>query len=234
MLKCRHESTGPQHALVPPGVQLAARISITRKWVRRGSTLEIGLPSVNRRPTPAWSDEELVEECLRGNEQAWAAVVDKYKNLVYSAPVKYRMTPQDAADIFQDVWAELYSELKNLRRPGALRSWLISVASHKCYHWKRGRVQELQRQGDFEREPQARDPLFPEWKVEAERAQILRDAIARLPERCQKMVHLLFFRDPPMPYLEVARLLGVAEGSIGFIRGRCLQKLRDELEREGY
>ena len=63
-----------------------------------------------------------MEECLRGNELAWAAVIDKYKNLVYSAPMKYRMSAEDAADIFQEVWIDLYSELKNLRRPGALEA----------------------------------------------------------------------------------------------------------------
>jgi len=78
--------------------------------------LEIDAPALNappsRTPTAAWSDEHLVEECLRGNQQAWSAVVDKYKHLVYSAPIKYRMSPQDTADVFQEVWLDLYSELE--------------------------------------------------------------------------------------------------------------------------
>jgi len=205
-----------------------------------GSTFNSSLASLKvslspRRPTKAWNDEDLVEACLGGNEQAWAAVVDKYKNLVYSAPMKYRMSPEDAADIFQEVWVDLHAELRNLRKPGALGGWLISVASHKCYQWKRRRAREFD-QGQMPPglEPAAREPLFPEWKEEAERAQILRDVVARLPERCQRMFQLLFFQEPPMAYAEVARQLGLAEGSIGFIRGRCLQKLRDGLEREGF
>lgn len=188
-----------------------------------------------RRPTPAWKDEELVEECLRGNDLAWSAVVDKYKNLVYSAPMKYRMSPQDAADIFQEVWLDLYSQLKNLRKPGALGGWLISVASHKCYQWKRRRQRPSEQQQDaFDREPACPDMLFPEWKERAEKEQILRDTIAHLPERCQRMVNLLFYQDPPVAYAEVARQLGLAEGSIGFIRGRCLEKLRVSLEQRGF
>lgn len=176
-----------------------------------------------------------MEECLRGNEEAWAAVVDKYKNLVYSAPIKYRMRPQDAADIFQEVWADLYAELGNLRKPGALGGWLISVASHKCFQWKRRREREGEQQPNAaDAEPPSRELLFPEWKEQAERAQILRNCIAQLPERCGRMVQLLFYTNPPVPYVEVARELGVAEGSIGFIRGRCLEKLRKSLEREGF
>jgi hypothetical protein len=48
------------------------------------------------------------------------------------------------------------------------------------------------------------------------------------------MFQLLFFRDPPLSYAEVAQHFGLAEGSIGFIRGRCLQRLREGLAREGF
>lgn len=176
-----------------------------------------------------------MDECLRGNQQAWAAVVDKYKNLVYSAPIKYRMSPQDAADVFQEVWFDLYTELENLRKPGALGGWLISVASHKCFQWKRKRLRVAEQQGsEFEREPAAREMLFPEWKEQMDRQQILRDTIAQLPARCQQMVEMLFYHEPPVAYAEVARQLGLAEGSIGFIRGRCLDKLRVVLEQKGF
>ena len=176
-----------------------------------------------------------MEECLRGNQQAWSSVVEKYKNLVYSAPVKYRMSPQDAADIFQEVWVDLYEELKNLRKPGALGGWLISVASHKCYQRKLRRVREAeQQQPGNDREPRSREMLFPEWKEQAERAQLLRDTVAALPERCQRMIQMLFYQDPPVPYADVARQLGLATGSIGFIRGKCLERLRASLEEKGF
>jgi RNA polymerase sigma factor (sigma-70 family) len=198
-----------------------------------------GLPKVNfapgHRPTTAWKDEDLVEECLRGNEQAWAAVVDKYTNLVYSAPVKYRMSREDAADVYQEVWLDLVAELPTLRKPGALGGWLISVAYHKCYHWKRRRAHSPEQSSSAsDPEPLAHEPLFPEWKVTAERAQILRDCIAQLPDRCRHLVQMLFYRHPPIPYADLARELGLAEGSIGFIRGRCLEKLRDSLQQGGY
>jgi hypothetical protein len=45
---------------------------------------------------------------------------------------------------------------------------------------------------------------------------------------------MLFFEQPPRPYRQVARSLGLAAGSIGFIRGRCLTRLRRELERRGF
>jgi RNA polymerase sigma factor (sigma-70 family) len=63
-----------------------------------------------------------------------------------------------------------------------------------------------------------------------EREQSVREAIALLPPRCAEMIRLLFYEHPPLPYAEVARRLGLATGSIGFIRGRCLQRLQKALQ----
>jgi RNA polymerase sigma factor (sigma-70 family) len=185
-------------------------------------------------PTSAWNDKDLVRECLSGNQQAWAAIVEKYKGLVYSVPVRYRMAPHDAADIFQEVWLDLYSELPNLREPGALRGWLITVAWHKCYQWKLRRRRLEKSTGEFDAEPVSESASILEWKERMEQQQMLREAVTALPERCQQMVKMLFFQDPPLPYADVARQLGLAEGSIGFIRGRCLKKLRATLEQMGF
>jgi RNA polymerase sigma factor (sigma-70 family) len=190
-------------------------------------------PALRKEPERSWSDEELLAECLQGNEQAWGALVDKYRNLVYSVPVKYRMSPEDAADIFQAVWTDLFSELPRLRSASALRSWLITVAGHKCYQWKR--QESLRNHGSNPgMEPADPQATFLEWRQEVEREQTLRDAIEELPARCREMVRLLFYQQPPLPYKEVANRLGLAEGSIGFIRGRCLKKLRATLENSGF
>ncbi|HEX5226543.1 MAG TPA: sigma-70 family RNA polymerase sigma factor [Bryobacteraceae bacterium] len=178
-------------------------------------------------------DEQLVAACLAGDQQAWAALVEKYRNLVYSVPVKYRMPPQDAADVFQAVWTELFSELPRLRNVGGLRSWLVTVASHKCYQWKRHQTTQTDA-GELGHEPTDPQALYPDWRQQVEREQMLRDALLDLPPRCQEMVRLLFYHQPPLPYKEVAERLGLAEGSIGFIRGRCLKKLRGLLQGRGF
>ncbi|MFZ3363707.1 MAG: hypothetical protein WA153_09715, partial [Candidatus Acidiferrales bacterium] len=69
---------------------------------------------------PVWTDTRLVKECLRGSEAAWSALIDKYKNLIFSIPIKYGFSSDDATDIFQAVCVELLSELPKLRKPKAL------------------------------------------------------------------------------------------------------------------
>jgi len=187
----------------------------------------------NAKASSTWSDEELVAACMNGDQDAWSALIDKYKNLVYSVPVKYRMTPEDAADIFQSVWAELYTELSKLRSAGALKSWLVTVATHKCFHaTRKARRMEYTAEPDVELVDQR--ALAAEVREQVQREQILREATAQLPERCRTIVELLFYKDPPITYADLASRLGLSEGSIGFIRGRCLQRLKKQLEQMGF
>ena len=84
-----------------------------------------------------WPDDRLVRDCVAGKEEAWTALLDKYKNLIFSIPLKHGLSREDAAEIFQAVCAELLSELPKLRDPQALPGWLIKVTSHKCFHLHR-------------------------------------------------------------------------------------------------
>jgi len=184
------------------------------------------------------SDEQLIGRCLKGDQEAWSALIDKYKNLIYSIPIKLGMH-QDAGDIFQSVCVDLLSELPRLREHRALPKWLMQTCYHKCLRYQRAadRLVELAPEGT---DSNAAPPVnnaddFPEHMlVQLEQEQILRDAISQLPEKCERMVRLLFFENPPRPYENIAEELGMATGSIGAIRGRCLAYLRKHLEKRGF
>src|SRR5205807_8618264 len=90
-----------------------------------------------KKPPAAWNDTRLVKACLAGDEDAWASLIDKYKALIYSIPVKYGLSRQEAADVFQATCTELLVRLPELREPRALPKWLMQVAHHESYRWKR-------------------------------------------------------------------------------------------------
>lgn len=189
-----------------------------------------------REKRPGASDERLIKACLNGEAEAWAALIDKYKNLIYSIPIKFGMY-QDAPDIFQSVCVDLLSELSRLREPQALPKWLIQTCYHKCLHSRRvaGRLVDFEAEG-AEKPPGngGADPLPDHMLLQLEQEQMLRDAMSHMPERCERMIRMLFFETPSRPYDEIARELGLATGSIGFIRGRCLAQLKKHLESKGF
>jgi RNA polymerase sigma factor (sigma-70 family) len=183
---------------------------------------------------PALSgDEELVALCVQGDHDAWGRLIDKYRNLIFSIPVRHGFSRDDAADIFQDVCLKLLWELPRVREPRALAAWLIKVTARECSRWRREQLPCGTMEPD-ENMPGA-DPDAPrEMLAELQREQTLRDAIGELAARCRSLVEMLFFNEPPVPYDEVARRLGLATGSIGFIRMRCLKRLRRALEERNF
>lgn len=184
-------------------------------------------------PVKLPDDARLVKQCLAGSEDAWALLIEKYKALIYSIPVKYGLPPQEAADIFQTTCLELLARLGELREVRALPKWLIQVAHHQCWQWKRRSARVVSR--DSEENPVEPEvpPLAESLVQQSEEEQMLREAIAGLAPRCRQLIETLFFEDQPRPYAEVAAELGVAVGSIGFIRQKCIERLRRRLEEKG-
>jgi RNA polymerase sigma factor (sigma-70 family) len=180
-----------------------------------------------------FSDSCLVQECLQGKETAWSALIAKYKNLMFSIPIRYGFSEEDSADIFQAVCMDLLTELPRLRQPNALAGWLIQVTRNKCFHRRqaqqRNNVQEIDDPNSYVslEEP---DRLV----AQVEQEQVLREALLDLSPRCRQLVQMLFFEMPVRPYQQVAKELDLAAGSIGFIRRRCLDKLRHRLEHLGF
>jgi RNA polymerase sigma factor (sigma-70 family) len=181
-----------------------------------------------------WSDARLVAECLSGNEEAWSLLIEKYKALIYSIPVKYRLPPHEAADVFQATCAELLTRLPELREPRALPKWLMQVAHHQCLRCK----QQQQRLVSRDTEPGLPVPETPavaeSLLQQTQEEQLLREAMAALSPQCRRLVELLFFESQPRPYAEVAAELSLAVGSIGFTRQKCIERLRRHLDDLGF
>lgn len=192
-----------------------------------GEEIEPALPAVH-------ADEQLVRDCIDGKHEAWACLIEKYKNLIFSVPIKYGFSRDEAADLFQEVCLGLLSELQTLREPRALPKWLLTVTAHKCFHRKRlarrlvSMDSEVLELPEIEIAPEALTII-----AKAEREQGLREAMADLPPRCRRLIEMLFFEQPSLPYRNVAEALGIAVGSVGFIRQRCLERLRKKVEELG-
>src|SRR5438045_9299968 len=181
-----------------------------------------------------WSDTLLVKECLAVSEEAWSMLIEKYKALIYSIPVKYGLPPQEAADVFQATCTELLVRLPEIREPRALPKWLMQVAHHESYRWKRQGQRVVSRDAETDlpepTTPAIAESLFQQTQEE----QMLREAITVLTPQCRPLVELLFFETPSRPYSEVAAQLGLAVGSIGFTRQKCLERLRAHLDELGF
>lgn len=173
---------------------------------------------------------DLVARAASGDPQAWSALVARFADLVWSVARSVGLGAPDAADVSQTTWLRLCEHLGDLHDPSRVGPWLATTARREAV-----RVSKLG----------ARQVVADPWSwleragtgleetasalVDKERDMTVQYALAVMPERCRKLL-LAAAEDPPVPYETVAARLGLAVGSVGPTRRRCLEQLRRLIE----
>ena len=169
----------------------------------------------------AASDAELVARCRAGDQTAWDALVDRYARYVYAIATRvYRLGPEDAEDVFQEVFARVFERLDTLREGDALRAW-IAQTTRNCA------VDTLRRFGReiaVEELPEESD----EGIARLDEALTVHAALDRLSPDCHEILDRFFCRDES--YRTISAELELPSGTIASRIARCLTKLGDVLE----
>ena len=167
-------------------------------------------------------DKELIQRCLKGDQVAWKDLIVRYERLVYSVALTFCPEGDEASDVFQYVWMELYQQISDLRHAEALPAWLITVtrrSAHKVMTSRRGS------------EPLEKDlPDVRQHLSLIEQEHLLERGLGQLGERCRQLIDLLYFDVDEPSYVEIAEKLSMPVASIGPTRARCLEKLRKLLD----
>jgi len=178
------------------------------------------------------TDPELVAMCLRGDAQAWEALIMRYRRLVYSVPVRFGFTSADAADVFQAVCLKLIEHLHELKDETKVSAWLITTTTRQCIHVKSLKHRETGADEEFE-EPADPGENLEDLRIMTETQQTIREAVEQLSGRCRDLIEMLYFDQRSLSYEEISQKMGMPVASIGPTRARCLDKLRTQLRRRG-
>jgi RNA polymerase sigma factor (sigma-70 family) len=169
---------------------------------------------------------QLVRRAADGDRRAWERLVDQYARLIWSITGEFRLAESDAADIAQTTWLRLLEHIDRIEYPDRVGSWLAATARNECLRSLAARKRVvLGHDDEFLTDIVSTSPEVDEGILADESAQVVRDALCRLPRRWQRLLELLM-ADPPASYAEISDQLDLPIGSIGPTRGRCLARLR--------
>ena len=169
------------------------------------------------------SDAQLVARCRSGDHQAWLELVERFSRYVYAIAVQaFRLPPEDADDVFQEVFARTYEHLDRLRDDAAIRPWLGQLTRRLCIDHLRASAREQPAHDGPE-------PGEPDEALERlDEALTVHEALGELSENCREILDRFFARDES--YRTIGDALELPSGTIASRISRCLQKLRAELE----
>ena len=171
---------------------------------------------------------ELVLTARGGSRNAWITLVQLYSPLVRSVARGYRLAPSDVDDVGQTVWLRLFETLHQLRDPRALPGWLKTTTQREALQClaKRRHTQLLDPstiEAWLDPQPAGEHADANLLRREADRA--VTEGLAELSSRHRRLLVMLH-AEPQHSYEEISKALGMAAGSIGPTRARCIDKLR--------
>jgi len=181
--------------------------------------------------------DQIIERCLRGDQDAWEAIVRLYWRKVFNVAYKFVGRHDLAEDLTQDVFLKLYKSLDTFDRRANFQTWLISVSRNLCidhYRSVRKERETVNRDVDAaDLSPVSHDPPADTRLEQRDRVVLLRQALDRLAPALRTAVMLRDIQE--LTYQEIADQLSLPEGTVKsrINRGRTelarqIQKLREQ------
>jgi RNA polymerase sigma-70 factor (ECF subfamily) len=171
---------------------------------------------------------ELVQQCLNGNEGAWASLVEEYRGMVYSICYLYCGSSQDAEDLVQDTFLKIWLNLGSYDPArGELKGWIATVTrNQRVDRYRRSGQQRLTDSLDdtgharwdgtetrplAQRIPDTR-PTPHDAAVTTEIAAIVGRAVDRVTPEMRQVVEMRFVHG--LDNREIAHRLRIPEGTV--------------------
>lgn len=169
---------------------------------------------------------DLVERCRRGDEEAWAELVEATHREVYTLCLRILRDPDDAAEATQDAYLKAFRGLQGFRGEAMFTTWLYRVAANAAISKQRGRKRRRALEVSSDEEV-ARLPAAASTEAQATAridVEALEDALAALPEHYRSAVVL---RDVyGFSIEEIAKRLKISESAAKVRVHRGRKKLK--------
>jgi RNA polymerase sigma factor (sigma-70 family) len=174
-------------------------------------------------------DHELLAEFARNeSEEAFATLVTRHVNLVYSAARRFSGNPHHAQEITQAVFIILARKAGHLRRGTVLSGWLYQTARLTAANLVKGEIRRQRREQEAYMQSSLNEPNAAAWE---QIAPLLDEAMGRLGETDRNALVLRFFENKSAQ--EVGTALKLSEPATHKRVTRALEKLRKFFTKRG-
>ena len=194
----------------------------------------IGAKPVNEGAVAA--DANLVAQLQGGSEAAFRTLVERYQARIYRTVLSLLRNPEEAEDVAQEVFVEVYQTIGRFRGEAALSTWLYRLATSRALkNLRRARAKKrfayftclLGFANDVLHEPP--DHAHPLALLEGrQQLQLLLAHLARLPD--QQQVAFTLRHEQELSYEQIAAVLGTTVAAVESLLFRARQTLRKHIQ----
>jgi RNA polymerase sigma-70 factor (ECF subfamily) len=159
----------------------------------------------------------LVERCLQGDEGAWETIVKLYGRRIFNLAFRFTGRTDEAEDLAQETFIRAYRSLASFRsETGSLRNWLVRVGRNLVIdHYRREKRFHASLVSDGLEDLRVADDRTPSPQRIAEQAEAARFLMKGMMTLGAEIREAVILRDMEgMTYREIARVVGVSEGTV--------------------
>ncbi|MBP6813554.1 MAG: sigma-70 family RNA polymerase sigma factor [Burkholderiaceae bacterium] len=174
-------------------------------------------------------DDECISRAQRGDAAAFSELVARYQDRVYRFLVRLTRSQDDARDLTQETFLNVYQALARWRPDARFTTWLFRIARNQAFDWLRRNKRIEFVALDEEQDLHVADPApTPDATLQtAQRLRALERALARLATEHREI--LLLREIEEMSYEDIADVLDISLGTvksrIARARARLLEKV---------
>ncbi|MBD3266814.1 sigma-70 family RNA polymerase sigma factor [bacterium] len=182
-----------------------------------------------------WDDNQLVWAIAKGRQEAFVALIERYRRYIYGIAYKIVLNADDALDVTQSVYLKLAQKLHRYDGAGNFKAWLASLTARAAIDFQRKTKRE--HQTDPNRlipilDKQTSDPVPPVWEqVETEEQTARVEKAMRQLSRQQRAVFMLAF-EKDMASQDIAEELGLPRGHVRVQLHRATQAIKKIIRQE--
>ena len=182
-------------------------------------------------------DKHILARARRGELDAFEELVRQYEKRVYAVALRSSGSPEDAADITQEVFLRAWRSIESFRGDSGFSTWLFRITMNLCVDHARHKNAQPQTQPLVVGEEDAERPISdtaPTPEEHLENSELGRELAAALDEVSEEHRRIVLLRDVSgLSYTEIAEVLEISEGTVKSRLSRARIALRTILLRRG-
>jgi RNA polymerase sigma-70 factor (ECF subfamily) len=189
----------------------------------------------------AYEDYELVQQAVRGNQRAYASLLDRYQQSVYHTMFRMVRNSEDATDLTMEAFGKAFCNLVSYVPRHAFSTWLFKIAINNCIdHIRRKRLSfsslddsnEAEVENEFGDRLRDRTRNPEEQIIRQQRLASMRQALLQLDGKYRLMIEMRYFEE--LSYDEIAAEMNLPLGTVKAQLFRAKELLYELLQKPGY
>jgi RNA polymerase sigma-70 factor (ECF subfamily) len=178
------------------------------------------------------SDSEIISLVLKGDHNAYALLVERYKSYVFTLTFRFTKNREDAEEVSQDIFVKAYRSLADFKGTAKFSTWLYTIVNTTCITFlrkKRLEVKSLDDERTFEVADNQDSGLRANQIEQKSRLNMVNQAIALLSPDDAEIITLFYKSEQSLE--EISQILGVEANTAKVRLHRARTRLKEKMER---